>query len=323
MLSKAGITNAINDCFFTSPGDRAITSIGTACQGLNIDRNQFLSKEQPLEVADRVTIGFNVNTNDAKIRNNRAVRFKHFCVLSSAGYIISGNHFFQADKQGTTTRTAGIVLTDNYSKTTITGNYVDNCFIEWTNEHYPTPNGAGFSFSGLTIGNNFFTVDDVEPWFRWIKIKPIGTGHHINGFNISGNVFKVIGVKIDRVESVDTSFNSLDTSLTQEFTMVNNSFTNVDHPTASPVSAVVSSTNTNANWTGDFSEKLPFGMRAMNVTSICANGPVTSSSGAVNSAMPYAIAEVGATKDQIQVRWPSAVKGEVICTVRADQVALA
>jgi len=105
--------------------------------------------------------------------------------------------------------------------------------------------------------------------------------------------------------------------------MVNNSFTNVDHPTASPVSAVVSSTNANANWTGDFSEKLPFGMRAMNVTSICANGPVTSSSGAVNSAMPYAIAEVGATKDQIQVRWPSAVKGEVICTVRADQVALA
>ena len=163
MLPKSGITNAISDCFFTAPADRAITSIGSGCQGLNVDRNQFLSNEQSLEVAQRVSIGFNVNANDAKIRNNRAVRFKHFCVLGGAGYIITGNHWFQADVQVTSTRTAGIVLTDNYALTTITGNYVDNAFIEWSNEHNPLPSGPGFSFSGMTIANNFFTVKNADP----------------------------------------------------------------------------------------------------------------------------------------------------------------
>lgn len=320
MLAKDGITNVISDCFFTAPLNRGITSIGTACQGLNIDRNQFLSNEVDLEVADRVSIGFNVNTNDAKIRNNRAIRFKHFGVLSGAGYIISGNHFFQADGQGTSTRTAGLVMTDNYAKTSITGNYVDNSFIEWSNEHNPTPDGPGFSFSGLTIGNNFFTVKNVDNWFRWIKIKPIGSNHFINGLNISGNVFKVLGVVIDRVEEVDTSFNSLDESKTQEFTMVNNSFSNVSYPTASPVSGVVSSASFDNEWDANFGNKLPFGLRAMNVVSVCAKGAIQQSGGSVNYSSPYALVEQGASKDQIKLRWPVAVRGDVVCTVRADTI---
>jgi len=322
MLPKSGITNAISDCFFTAPADRGITSIGGGCQGLNVDRNQFLSSEQALEVSQRVSIGFNVNSNDAKIRNNRAIRFKHFCVLSGAGYIISGNHWFQADAQETPTRTAGIVLTDNYAKTTITGNYVDNSFIEWSNEHNPTPSGPGFSFSGMTIGNNFFTVKNVDPWFRYIKIKPVDAGHFINGLNISGNVFKVLGSEIDRIDEVDTTFSVLDETKTQEFTMVNNSFTNVENPVANPVKAMVSVTNVSTEWTGDFADKLPFGLRAMNVTSVCAKGPIITAGGAVHYSVPYTLTEQGANLDQIKLNWATPVRGDVICTVQADQISV-
>jgi hypothetical protein len=320
MLPKTGITNAVNECFFTAPANRGITSIGSGCQGLNLDKNQFLSSETGLEVSQRQSIGFNINTNDAKIRNNRAIRFKHFCVLSSAGYIITGNHWFQADGQGTTTRTAGIVLADNYAKTTITGNYIDNSFIEWSNEHNPTPDGPGFSFSGMTIGNNFFTVKNVDPWFRWVKIKPIDAGHHINGFNLSGNVFKVLGTPIDRIDEVDTTFSVLDETKTQEFTMVNNSFSNVNFPVANPIKAVVSSTNASAQWTGDFANKLPFGLRAMNVTSVCSKGPILTAGSAIHYSVPYALSEQGVNQDQIRLNWAVPVKGDVICTVHADQI---
>ncbi len=320
MLPKSGITNTVSECFFTAPANRAMTSIGTACQGMNIDKNQFLSNEQGLEVAQHVTIGFNVNTNDAKIRNNRAVRFKHFCVLSSAGYIITGNHWFQADIQGTSTRTAGIVLADNYAKTTITGNYVDNSFIEWSNEHNPTPDGPGFSFSGMTIGNNFFTVKDAEPWFRWVKIRPVDAGHFINGFNLSGNVFKCLGSAIDRVEEVDTTFSVLDETKTQEFTMLNNSFTNVNFPAANPVKAVVSSINASGQWTADFANKLPFGLRAKNVSSVCSRGAILTAASAVHYNVPYTQTEQGTNQSEIKLNWSTPVKGEVVCTVHAEEI---
>jgi hypothetical protein len=125
---------------------------------------------------------------------------------------------------------------------------------------------------------------------------------------------------IDRVEEVDTSFNALDTSKTQEFTMVNNSFTNVTNPTSSPVSGIVSSSSFDADWDGDFSDKLPFGLRAMNVVSVCPKGAVQQSGGATNYSLPYALVEQGSGLNQIKLRWPNAVNGNVICTVRADSI---
>ena len=75
-----------------------------------IDRCQFLSNEQTLNVVDRKSIGFNTNENDVKIRDNRAVRYKHFGIVGGTGNIITGNHFFQGDDIGTGERTAGIIL---------------------------------------------------------------------------------------------------------------------------------------------------------------------------------------------------------------------
>lgn len=160
----------------------------------------------------------------------------------------------------------------------------------------------------------------MDLWFRWIKIRPVDAGHFINGFNLSGNVFKVLGSPIDRVEEVDTTFSVLDETKTQEFTMVNNSFTNVNFPAANPIKALVSSMSASAQWTGDFTNKLPFGLWAMNVTSVCSKGPILTSSSATHYNVPYAESEQGVKQDQVHLNWAVPVRGDVICTVHADQI---
>lgn len=89
MLAPSGSTFQIRDCFISRPADRGISSMGEGCQGILIDRCQFLSAEDALPVSDRKSIGFNVNANDAKVRDNRATRFKHFGILSGSNNIIS------------------------------------------------------------------------------------------------------------------------------------------------------------------------------------------------------------------------------------------
>ena len=111
MLAPGGLAFNLRDCFLTKPRDRGLTSIGTGCQGILIDRCQFLSDEQALPVSQRKTIGFNVNGNDIKIRDTRVVRFKHFCILHGTGHLITGNHWFHGDNEVNGVRLGGIVRT--------------------------------------------------------------------------------------------------------------------------------------------------------------------------------------------------------------------
>ena len=62
-----------------------------------IDRCQFLSAEDGSNVADRTTIAISAHSNDVKIRNNRATKFRHFAVLGGGNTLFIGNHFFQGD----------------------------------------------------------------------------------------------------------------------------------------------------------------------------------------------------------------------------------
>ncbi|HID68150.1 MAG TPA: right-handed parallel beta-helix repeat-containing protein, partial [Roseibacterium sp.] len=111
-LPLDGLVFQIQDCFFTGPKDRAITSADEGCQGMQIDRCQFLSNEQTLDVPQRKSIAFNINSSDCKIRDNRCNKFLHFGVISGSGNIISGNHFFQGDSIVEGVRSPGIVLAD-------------------------------------------------------------------------------------------------------------------------------------------------------------------------------------------------------------------
>ncbi|MEO0390425.1 MAG: glycosyl hydrolase family 28-related protein, partial [Pseudomonadota bacterium] len=177
LLANSGLTFTLRDCWLSRAKDRAVASHGGGCQGMIIDRCQFLSSEDGENVADRVSIGFNVNANDAKIRNCRATRFRHFGVLSGSNNLIMGNHFFQGDSVENGVRSAGLVIARAHTASVINGNYIDNCFIEWTNEHDPAPGyTTGFSFSALSITDNVFLSGDVAPWFSYIIVKPHGAG---------------------------------------------------------------------------------------------------------------------------------------------------
>ena len=89
--------------------------------------------------------------------------------------MVLGNHFFQGDSIPQGVRTAGLIMIGTYNSSTIAENYVDNCFIEWTNERDSTPSYVtGYSFSAMSITDNIFYSSEAPPWFSYIVIRPHG-----------------------------------------------------------------------------------------------------------------------------------------------------
>lgn len=319
MLARQGVGFAVRDCFFTKPKDRGLTSPGEGCQGLLIDRCQFLSNEQPLDVGERRSIAFNANANDVKIRDNRVVLFKHFCVLGGSGSTITGNHWFHGDTTTAGVRKGGIVLTSTNVKTLINGNYIDNNFIEWTNEHDATPAlGAQFSFGGLTITGNIFTVNDVAPWFNWLVIKPHGPDHFIHGLSVTGNVFRSLNGYIDRVEHVDTTHADLDYGRMRNITFTGNVFHGVSQEVRNPVSMTHTQSSADRIWVADSGTALPFGGRARTVEALVPQGPIRNAANQAIYDNPYVEVEHGPAKRQFRVIFGTACTGTVRALVRMD-----
>lgn len=322
MLSKDGIIWQFRDVFFNKPKDRGLTSIGRACQGLQVDNCQFLSSEQPLPAQQRRSIGFNVNANDSKIRNNRAVRFGHWAVMNGSGHLIEGNHWFQGDEEQLATRQAGLILTKTNSKITINGNYIDNCFIEWNNEHDPDPEHSNeLSFGALTIIGNIFTASQVGEWFSWIVLKPYGPDHFINGLSVTGNAFRALDGDIDRVDKLDDSITTLDLSRTRNVTWTGNTYHGISQWTASPVTLEFSRTSVETTWPCDFSDWMPFGGELRNVIAVIANGPLRASNNVIQFETPYTVAGAGSTGGEADLIWSTALKGKVRVTGQVDNPA--
>lgn len=319
MLAPDGLTFAVRDCFFTRPKDRAITSAGLGCQGMLVDRCQFLSNEQALPVSDRRTVAFNANANDVKIRDNRVVMFKHFCVLGGTGSTIVGNHWFHGDSLEAGVRKGGIVLTTPNAMSLITGNYIDNNFIEWTNEHDATPNFVEqYSFGGLTVTGNIFVATTVARWFNWLVIKPYGTGHTINGLAVVGNVFRAIDGNIDRVEKVDTAFADLDFGRMRNISFVGNTFNGVDEEIRNPLSMTHAQATASRTWVCDPGTGLPFNGRARTVEAVVPVGHLRDDAGADVFEAPWVEVEHGTDRTQFRLGFKTAVRGTVRAVVRMD-----
>ena len=319
MLAPSGLIFQIRDCFISQPKDRGITSIGTGCQGMLVDRCQFLSNEGQVRAQDRTSIAFNTNGNDVKIRENRATQFRHFAVLGGSGNLIIGNHWFQGDSETQGLRLAGIVLAQTNVRTTVVGNYIDNSSIGWTNEYEAAPDFLNqFSFGGLTVTGNHFMAIDVAPSFKWLLIKPYGAGHFVQGLNVSGNVFRCTNGSVDRVEGVDTSFAPLDNGRMRNVVFQGNGFNGVTQPSENPTLFEVNQATAAATWTALPGAVLPFGGWARNVESVVAEGMITGPANERRSDMPYVDVEQGASKNEIRLNWLAASKGLVKLKVRMD-----
>jgi len=319
LMAPQGLTFHVRDCFITKPKDRGISSIGRGCQGMMIDRCNFVSNEQPLAVQDRSSVAFNCNANDVKIRDNRVSLFKHFCIIAGTGNLVSGNHWFHGDSEPNGVRKGGIIFTTPNCRSVVMGNYCDNNFIEWTNEHSAEPaRGTQFSFGGLTITGNTFLSSDTAPWFNFIVIKPYGPDHFIHGFSVVSNVFRSINGNIDRIEGIDTSFADLDFTRMRAITFSGNTFHNISEIVQNPASLEHTQSSASTTWVAETAPHLPFGGRARNVDALMPNGPVQTASNADVFELPWADTSFGPDNTQVRFVWNTAVKGSVRYTARMD-----
>ncbi|MDG1472320.1 MAG: right-handed parallel beta-helix repeat-containing protein [Ascidiaceihabitans sp.] len=319
LLAPSGLTFHVRDCHISRPKNHGISSHGTGCQGILIDRCQFLSSEDDLDVSERVSIGINTNANDIKIRHNRATRHRHFGIFGGTNTQFIGNHFFQGDGQPNGIRTAGIVVANGYCSAIITNNYVNNCFVEWTNEYDPSPDfTSGFSFSAMSISDNIFLSGAVAPWFSYIVVKPHGSGHFLNGVSITGKKFRSFNGSIDRAERVDTSFADLNRARMKDVSFMGNSFHNISEQVSNPLRIAHTVSTSAATWVVDTEGLLPFEGHTLGVDSVTAIGRIRNSSGTDQFIAPYAELSRGSQNDQVNLQWGTAVRGEVQISVRMD-----
>ncbi|WP_372893501.1 glycosyl hydrolase family 28-related protein [Rhodosalinus sp.] len=319
MLAPVGVGFQMRECFVTRPRDRGLTSIGEGCQGMLVDRCQFITREGDTLAQDRTTVALNANANDVKLRDNRCTQFRHFAVLGGQNAVIAGNHFFQGDSAADGVRLAGIALLTTNASATITGNYVDNCFVEWTNERDPDPSfTGGFSFAGLSVTDNTFLCSGVAPWFSFLVVKPHGPDHGITGLAVTGNVFRCSGGAIDRVERVDTAFADLDYARTRDVTFAANTFHNIGAQSANPLRLEHTQNTEAASWTVEGAPLLPFGGRARQIDALVPTDRIRNGAGASVPELPHVDVEQGAARDQLRLNWSEPVRGRVSLTIRMD-----
>jgi hypothetical protein len=320
MMPEDGRIMRFMNCDFDRPRDRGITSIGLGCQGVWIDHCQFRSAQQPMNSQDRTVIGFNINGNDAKIRNNRVVRWAHFGVMNGSGHLVLGNHFFAGDEQPQGVRQAGLILTNKNTRTVFSGNYVDNCFLELTNEHDADPeHSTGFSFGGLTVTGNIFYSIDMAPWNSFIVLTPYGPGHFVQGMVVTGNVFRATSGQVDRADKLDTTYASMNFGRFRNVVWRDNTYNNINFPVESPT-VIIHDQNTEAtNWTIGTGEKLPFGGWARTVSSMVIENAPRDAGNNSRYDMPHVFVQEGANSSDVRLRWPIATRGRAVLTVRVDR----
>jgi hypothetical protein len=301
MLPPVGTGNLIRNAVFNRPGHRGITSIGDGCEGLVVDHSVFISHEGGVLTQDRASIAINTNGSGVEIRNNRASQFRHFAVLGGMHNTVIGNHFFQGESAGAGLRSAGIVITTGACNTQVSGNYVDNCFIEWTNEHSTDPrHTGGFGFAGLSITNNAMSCSNVTARFGFIVIKPYGTGHHLDGMTVAGNTFRALGTTINRAERVDRSLAGLLLDKMRAVYFTANNYHNVNNSAANPLLGTRDRNSGSQTWQIDAEDRVPFNGFLPDLA-----GPLTrlrprDTTWDTHHDMPFAIVCQGANKDRVQ-----------------------
>ncbi len=315
-LATSGSIFRLDRCTFQSPRDRCVTSIKTGCQGLVIEGCLFNAgvTEPP-----RTVIGFNVNANDAKIRNNRSAFCTTFGIFAGGSHIIMGNHIFPNNSGSATLRSAALVFTTPQVRGFVSGNYIDHCYIELSNEYDAAPDfGSSFTFGGLSINGNLFLCSDVSPAFRFITVSPKGAGHSLFGLSVTNNVFRSSEGSIERVEMVDTSNGTLNPGSFRNVVFANNTFTGISQATISPVFVEHAQNTTSETWVVDAAAFLPFAGRARNVEAVVLKGPARNAANTVQWAQPYAEVNQGPAQNLVHLKWPSAVKGTAMVTLRCD-----
>lgn len=319
LLPPEGGDFTVEGCDFARPRDRALTSHGGGCGSLRVERCQFLSAEVDLDLPARTCVGINVNSEGVRIRDNRAVRFRHFLVAHGTGHVIDGNHLLQGSAKSKGAAGAGVVLTSPLAVSRVAGNHLDTCGLEWTNEHDATPDSEGqATFGGLAVTGNIFTAQGVAPAFRFLRIRPFGAGHGLEGLSVTDNLFTSREGQIEQVEGVEASIAPLDLDRVRNVTFDANTFEGISRITETQVTLQLAQQTPARFWLLDTTTALPFAARARAVVGVIAEGEVTGESGVAIHALPVVNFDHGPGEDALRLTWPEPCRGRVHVTLRPD-----
>lgn len=138
--------------------------------------------------------------------------------------------------------------------------------------------------------------------------------------NVSGNVFKSLYNKIDRIERVDTSFGDLNYNRMRNVHFSGNSLVGVNHFVQNPLTITYTQATASRTWTLPVIEGLPFQSWAKNAKSVLLTSPLTLADGTQVQDMPWVQTEVGTAKRQLRLNWGHVVKGRVVLQLRMDDL---
>ena len=318
LLSLQGTGMKLLNCEFKSPRDRGICSYAFGCNGLTVEGCTFDGGEYGVAVQDRKTIGITTHKSDMKIRNNRAMYYRHFAVMSSTGHIISGNHIFQGSGNAQSNELSAIFVgTTGFFQSTFVGNYFDNGSIELSKEHEHRAIFNGNSFFGPVTftGNTFLLTKDCPESFNFIRLKPLGSGNRILNFSVTNNSFvDTAGEKIYAVEGIDETLGSMNHAQDKNVVFAGNAYHSIQKESASPCYVVASRTSAATTWTEDLTDKLPFNCFAQEVTGVALYNGITTST------PPKVQTLQGNNSKQIKLNFSEATKGSVGFTVHAGRI---
>lgn len=314
MLAQFGRDCRLANSWISDPKDRAICSFNEGCGSFSVDRCLFNSAEANESAKDRTSIAISTRKHDVKIRDNVATYFRHFAFLDGSGHVISGNHFFQGNRNGTPDRSAGVVLTYKRAKTLIVGNYIDNSWVELTDEQsvYWTDKSS-MSFGNLTVTGNIFTANSVGKEFSWIKLRPNGNNCYVDGILVTSNTFYVTGnYEVNRVESVIDDNGTLDMSRSKILRFENNAFKNVENRTICPITREIKQSTAKTTWSVNFSDAMPFGGQVLRAESVVGMSDLS------KNEQPLATLAYGTGGQSLGLKFSGATSGSVIVKVGAD-----
>ncbi len=313
LLPFAGRGNRITHCFFRDPKHRVICSYALGCAGLTVESCDFEGGQFSRKPEERTVIALNTTGADTKIRSNRAYYFKHFAVLARSGHIISNNHIFQGGPNSLN-RVAGIVGTQGLFKSQVVGNYIDNCHIEISNEHENEELYGSRSAGGATITGNIFYGFNADENFRFIKYRLIGADCVLKDLSVCNNTFSFSGTMPDRVDALDTTLGTADYSKWQDVYFSNNVYNNITSETHSPAIKKIVQSSASSTWTIDFSDQLPFGGPATDVSSVVCYGSASSTS------YPRVQPMQGSNKTTVRLNFASASSGTAVVTAHLTSI---
>ena len=136
---------------------------------------------------------------------------------------------------------------------------------------------------------------------------------------MTSNVFKALYGDVDRIERVDTSVADLNYDNMRNLQFEGNTFNGVKSYVSNPLMLQHNQVTPSAAWILPVIDGLPFKGWAKSVQSVIAESAITNSAGTQVESAPWIQTEIGTSRRQIRLNWPSAVRGKVCVYARMDR----